>query len=222
RGGAERGSGTGARTEGEHRQVGPVPGHPPVDGRREALGEQPDVEAQVPRACVGRGLLGAEQVQQDGGVPGLAQGRGHLPVPRAAAAGAGAVGEDDDAAGPVGHGDVRRQPGGADVDLLGGAHGRPAARSRWRRTSSSVVCPKSAYAWPTAVKRSGTHAQTTSSASRVAHGSAAPAGTATTRRDGSWLRSAASAARMEAPVARPSSTTMTTFPATGTGGLSPR
>src|SRR5690625_6530057 len=44
------------------------------------------------------------------------------------------------------------------------------------------------------------HAQTTSSASRDAHVSAAPTGTATTRRDGSWLRSAASAARMEAPV----------------------
>src|SRR5206468_6369239 len=66
----------------------------PVDGTDETLGEQPDVEAQLPRAGVDRLLLGGEQIDEERPQAALLQLLGDEAVPRAVAAGAAPVREE--------------------------------------------------------------------------------------------------------------------------------
>jgi hypothetical protein len=85
------------------------------------------------------------------------------------------------------------------------------AWSRQRRTSSSLVCEKSRYHWPTPEKSSGIRTTMISSTSSLISCTVegAATGTATTMRLAPSSRRAWTAARMVEPVAIPSSTRMT-------------
>jgi hypothetical protein len=101
----------------------------PVGQRGHPVGEQGDVEPEMPGPHVQLLFAGGEQVGQDGGQPGGVQLAGHVAVARAVPATAATVREQYHPAGVIGHGHVGAQLRAACRDLeaaLDQAHGHTA------------------------------------------------------------------------------------------------
>jgi hypothetical protein len=91
----------------------------PVDGGDDALAQEADVEAQPGGSEIGLLLLGGEQVDEQRGEARWAERARDGAVARAEAPAAGAVGEDDDAAGARRHGQRALQRDGVGTDVEG-------------------------------------------------------------------------------------------------------
>src|SRR5205823_5111512 len=114
----------------------------PVDGERQAVGQQADVEAVLPRAHVDALLDFGEQIEEQGPQPVLLQAARDLLVARAVAAAAAAVREHDDRSVRRRQDEVAVQHAARDGELDGGRWSHGVTPWRWRDLARGDRAPR--------------------------------------------------------------------------------